>query len=239
MPALWKLCEDGELDEVRAELARGGDVNNKDYDGRTALMCALWEGHNAIVKMLLQQPAVKTNEKNNHGGTALHYAAAGNNAEGARMLLLHPGFNSANSTDINGETALMMALRFRKKEFLLELLKHESVSLDLSEGAFGVRYDADLLQIIREAKERRAEATGRSRRRSSSMTDSPRALRQMVEEYRERMSCKVCLDSNAEVKVMIRPCGHLCLCETCSEMVGGSTCPMCRTPIEEKFKVFM
>ena len=139
MPPLYELCFDGKLDEVRAELARGGDVNDKHPNGRTSLMFAVYRGHNSIVKLLLEQPAVKTNEKDIAGSTALHWAVFGNNAEGARMLLLHPGFNSANSTDINGETALMMALRMHKKEFLLELLKHESVSLDLSEGAFGVR----------------------------------------------------------------------------------------------------
>ena len=39
---------DGKLDEVRAELARGGDVNDKDRFGGTALMFAVWQGHNAI-----------------------------------------------------------------------------------------------------------------------------------------------------------------------------------------------
>ena len=109
--ALWELCRYGKLDEVRAELARGGDVNDKDPNGPTALMFAVLKGHNSIVKLLLEQPAVKTNEKDNFGGyTALHWAARHNNAEGARMLLLHPGFNSANSTNNFGATALMWAV---------------------------------------------------------------------------------------------------------------------------------
>ena len=137
MPSLWKLCRDGNLDLVRSKLERGGDVNDKDCYGSTALMMAVCNGHNSIVKLLLEQPAVKTNEKNIAGSTALHWAALYNNPEGARMLLLHPGFNSANSTNNGGDTALMMAVKRRKKEVLLELVKHESVSLDLSEGAFG------------------------------------------------------------------------------------------------------
>ena len=118
-------------------------------NGWTALMHAVRNGHNQIVKLLLDHPAVKTNEKDiigetstwdyYMGWTALHWAAWGNNAEGARLLLLHPGFNSANSTNNNGDTGLMVAVRFRKKEVLLELVKHESVSLDLSEGAFDGR----------------------------------------------------------------------------------------------------
>ena len=139
MAALYQLCAYGELDEVRAELARGGDVNDKNSDGTTALMLAVWNGHNSIVNLLLEQPTVNTNKKDIEGQTALHYAAAGNNAEGARMLLLHPGFNSANSTANGGGTALMRAVIRRNKKVLLELVKHESVSLDLSEGAFDER----------------------------------------------------------------------------------------------------
>ena len=139
MPALWQLCIDGKLPEVRAALAQGGNVNDKNSNGTTALMWAVANSHNSIVRLLLDQPAVKVNEKSNFGFTALHWAAWRNNAEGARMLLLHPAFNSANSTDDDCETALMKALRLRKKEVLLELVKHESVSLDLSEGAFDER----------------------------------------------------------------------------------------------------
>ena len=140
MPALWQLCRDGKLDEVRALLARGGDVNDKSPSEGTALMAAVWKGHNSIVKFLLDQPRVKVNEKDIAGATALHYAAAYNNAEGARMLLLHPTFNLANSTNNFGETALMKAVRKDgRREVLLELVKHESVSLDLREGAFNER----------------------------------------------------------------------------------------------------
>ena len=74
---LWRLCDYGKLDEVRSALARGEDVNDKDRYGFTALMKALWK-HNSIVKLLLDQPGVKTNEKDNDGWTALHWAADSN-----------------------------------------------------------------------------------------------------------------------------------------------------------------
>ena len=140
MPALWELCKAGNIGEVRAALARGADVNDKDSKGTTALMCAVWNSHNSIVKLLLDQPSVKVNEKDNFGRTALHCAARYNNPEAARLLLLHPDFNSANATDnLYGDTALMKAVRWRKKEVLVELVSHDSVSLEIPDGAFDWR----------------------------------------------------------------------------------------------------
>jgi len=49
------------------------------------------------------------------------------------------------------------------------------------------------------------------RRRSRSMNPSPSKL---LEEYKMKWTCKVCLVS--EVEVILQPCGHLCLCEPCS-----------------------
>ena len=128
---LWQLCRDGKLAEARAALARGEDVNRQGSNGRTALMRAVWHKHNSIVKLLLDQPAVDVNVKDNDGWTALHYAAEFNNAEGARMLLLHKDFNSANVTDDFGTTALMDAVKCRKEEVLRELVEHQCVSLDV------------------------------------------------------------------------------------------------------------
>ena len=87
--------------------------------------------HNSIVKLLLDQPAVDVNVKDKWGQTALHDAASANNAEGARMLLLHKDFNSANVTDYFGTTALMDAVKCRKEEVLRELVEHQCVSLDV------------------------------------------------------------------------------------------------------------
>ena len=129
---LWRLCYDGKLDEVRSALARGEDVNDKNSWGSTALMWAVRKKHNSIVKLLLDQPGVKINEKKNSlGWTALHWAAYHDNREGARMLLLHPTMDSANAKDDLIETAVMTAVRRGHKEVLMELVAHGSVSLDI------------------------------------------------------------------------------------------------------------
>ena len=137
MPTLWVLCQNGELYEVRSELLHGGDVNDKDYSGNTALMYAIFEKHNSIVKLLLDQPGVQINEKNSKGWTSLHYAALSNNAEGARMLLLNPTMDSASAKD--NDTAVMLAVVQGHKEVLRELVKHQSVSLDVGNLGGNVR----------------------------------------------------------------------------------------------------
>ena len=129
MPRLYQLCQEGKLAEVRAALARGEDVNDKDWLGTTALMYAVWKKHNSIVKLLLDKPAVEMNVKNSLGQTALHHTVAENNAEGARMLLLHRDI-SANVTN-RGYTALMDAVKYGKEEVLRELVEHQCVSLDV------------------------------------------------------------------------------------------------------------
>lgn len=46
----------GKLDLARLLLDCGADVNVRDDDGSTALMCASEHGHVDIVKLLLSQP---------------------------------------------------------------------------------------------------------------------------------------------------------------------------------------
>jgi len=90
------------------------------------------------------------------------------------------------------------------------------------------------------------------RRRSRSMNPSPSKL---LEEYKMKWTCKICLV--AEVEVILQPCGHLCLCEPCSlsirshfvanrlrdlmfgEPVPRTPCPICRQPIVSSAKIFV
>ncbi|XP_052238229.1 baculoviral IAP repeat-containing protein 7-A-like isoform X2 [Dreissena polymorpha] len=54
------------------------------------------------------------------------------------------------------------------------------------------------------------------------------------EKLKEQRVCKVCMDR--EVCVTFLPCRHLATCEECGESI--STCPICRSDVESKVKVY-
>ena len=47
-------------------------------------------------------------------------------------------------------------------------------------------------------------------------------------------TCVICMD--APLEVVLIPCGHMCICESCSRQIV--VCPMCRKTVEDTVKVF-
>lgn len=97
-------------------------------------------------------------------------------------------------------------------------------------------------QPIREVVEvlsTRSTSTGRipirshQRPTSSVMSSAERA-------NDERIQCCICL--YREKSILLRPCNHLCLCETCLRAVMNENpgkCPICRATIESHINVFL
>ena len=122
---------------MRAALAGGEEVNKRsvggaDQEGATGLMWAAWEGHEAVVELLLQQPGLDTNLSGGPNNlTALHLACIKGHVAILRRLLAHPSLTCHNNVDIFGNTPLMLAERENKFECAMEL--EEAVDLDLEE----------------------------------------------------------------------------------------------------------
>ena len=135
MAPLWQLCRDGKLEEVRRALARGDDVNSKGEFNTTGLMLAVWKNHNPVVRLLLEQPTVALNCIDQTGGTALHFAADGDNVEGVQLLLADPRLNTVNHKDRWGWTPGMAAMKWKSVNALRELVNHPSVDLDTRDGS--------------------------------------------------------------------------------------------------------
>lgn len=55
-------------------------------------------------------------------------------------------------------------------------------------------------------------------------------------ETKESRTCIICLEN--EKSVVLMPCRHMCLCETCGAMDRITQCPLCRKNIIHKISVF-
>ena len=49
-------------------------------------------------------------------------------------------------------------------------------------------------------------------------------------------TCAVCLTEDSVM--LMRPCNHLCACETCSRRLAGRACVLCRRPVRSMERVF-
>ena len=70
MALCWAASE-GDLHEIKRLTANGMDLNESDYDGRTALHLAAAEGHQAIISYLLEN-GCDPNVKDRWGNTPTH-----------------------------------------------------------------------------------------------------------------------------------------------------------------------
>jgi len=57
-----------------------------------------------------------------------------------------------------------------------------------------------------------------------------------IEQQKEQRLCVICQER--EKSVVLLPCRHLCLCETCSSHDDLGQCPLCRRPIAHRISVF-
>ena len=101
--SLVELCQNGDLEGVKAALQNGADVNTKDEYGWTGLMEAGSYKHNSVVALLLNTPNIYVNLKTEDGTCALHYAVKSENNEALKMLLNVPSIDvNTNSVDDDG-----------------------------------------------------------------------------------------------------------------------------------------
>ena len=107
--ACMSACFDGNLEELRAVVTRGDNVNSQNADGETALMCAVAtsdiEDQDSKVRLLLEQPSIDVNMSDKRGETALMYAAQEGNLEAVKVFL-EDGRADVNIQNQKGQTAL-------------------------------------------------------------------------------------------------------------------------------------
>jgi hypothetical protein len=85
---LWRVAENGDVDELATLLPSVADINAGNEHGTTALMRAAQHGHVRMVRVLLQQGA-DANLKRHDQFTALALAAFFGHTEVVRVLIAH------------------------------------------------------------------------------------------------------------------------------------------------------
>ena len=131
---LWVGCSLGELQMARELILAGADPNTK--VGRKNLTCLMGAimtpPHEEVVDLLLAQPSIEVNAKNNKNSTALHFACrtrTGNIAILSKLLTV-PGI-LVNERDSDGWTPIMWATIYGKPEAVRVMAAVENVDLDV------------------------------------------------------------------------------------------------------------
>ncbi|HSE37574.1 MAG TPA: ankyrin repeat domain-containing protein [Blastocatellia bacterium] len=102
-----KAAKSGNVEKLQVLLkANPSAIHARDSDGSTALHCATWKGHQAVVTFLLNAGAdVNSHNNNDHWGTTpLHAAAHANQATIAQVLIDNGA--DVNARDKEGRTPL-------------------------------------------------------------------------------------------------------------------------------------
>ena len=110
---MWIHCILGDLEGVRTALHHGQNANQRSPFGVSGLMYAASGNHPDIMELLLRQPGIDINSRDNSilvGGTPLHWAISGGGSKLVEMLLKQPNLESLEWRDIHGYTPLMLAV---------------------------------------------------------------------------------------------------------------------------------
>jgi ankyrin repeat protein len=120
-----KAAKRGDLVGLKSLLESDASViEARDADGSTALHCATWKGHEAVVEWLISAGVdVQAHNENDHWGTtALHAAAHANQARIARRLI--DAGADVNAQDREGRTPLFHTTFHKAKATAKVLMDH-------------------------------------------------------------------------------------------------------------------
>ena len=115
------LCKQGSLNEIKAAIDGGANVNAKDEEGRTPLSLAAFSNGDPEVITALAKAGADLNARSNINWTPLYWAAWDNANPDIITALAAAGAN-VNARDAGGLTPLMVAIRFNENPAVITAL---------------------------------------------------------------------------------------------------------------------
>ena len=146
--AIHAASEAGHVDVVDVLIKCGADCNHSDEDGRTPIHEASEAGHVDVVDLLIKCDA-DCNQRDKDGRTPLHAASQAGHSQlkkRARFLWFNtpkPDYESTvraligsgadiNQTDINGESTLFAAMKYKQQTIAELLFEHGAKSKQIN-----------------------------------------------------------------------------------------------------------
>lgn len=119
----FDAIKNNEIDVISYFLDIGINVNLSDNKGNTALISAIYYGHEDIVKMFLNAPSIDINLSDKRGNTALIWAIHLYHQYIVEMLLRSKDID-INLPDNDGKTALIWATYYGYEK-IIKMLSHK------------------------------------------------------------------------------------------------------------------
>lgn len=126
--SVYYAAQSGDINTFRYPIKNGASPNIPDEGGRTALECAVDNGHSTIIQDLLDDPRVDPNPKDRSGQTPLTRAVR-RGASKILDILLSCGRVQATSQDRERLTDLMLAADADQLETFLQLVRNNMVDI--------------------------------------------------------------------------------------------------------------
>ena len=140
----------GDLSLVRRYIEEGANINHRDSDGRTPIMCAVINNKSPVYQYLLSLPSTDCTVKSNDGYTVLHYALCICSTDTALVhaLLSRMDRGSINTRDSSNMTALMDAVLYSNYGAIEAIGKHPLTTWDYQKLVRYTRYGTMLYMVL-------------------------------------------------------------------------------------------
>ena len=251
----------GELLRANADPTMKTTFSNNSTGGReykedTALHLAIRNGHLASVKVLLQEEGnLHLLVLPNHwGNIPLHIAVMKEHIDIIEFVLRRQAAQQINFVNQNQETALHYAYRYcKQKDTVIDILVSHGADESLSNhkgeipAQIRAKGNSDFKgpgrgNRLRSSQSRRKKNNNRNRKQKNKANEQPQKKvnepavpLQGSQEDDDSKLCVICFE-NAK-NCLLKPCRHIATCMECSQLVHE--CPICRSQITKKSKVFI